>query len=250
MSWPGGPFSYVLHNRDFQVFHAPRGRATRRAASRLRHAPVHQLLLYPDLFYFLTSLSSLSLFLFSASNERAFLAFLPLSSVLPFSLCFILYSQFFSLCRQSCKVRAGNCSSRRAKERNYRGKIPFRCIFRGNNASFGGKRRAFVCNPPFFVFSCFFNRTFSSLHASSPSNGNHLVGRLIFAEFCIHTIYRYLPQSRHIRASHWTMQYRPICNVYWTLDKEHLFVTAMETTVEQLRSEHAKYPKYVPLHLQ
>lgn len=47
--------------------------APRRAASRLRHAPVHQLLLYPDIFYFLTSLPilSLSLFLFSASNEHS-----------------------------------------------------------------------------------------------------------------------------------------------------------------------------------
>ena len=91
-SWPGGPFSYVLHNRDFQVFHAPRGRATRRAAPR-RAGP-------PAIRFFILILFSLSLSLsFRLSLTSLPLAFLPLfrrcfslSSFLSFLYSLVLFS--------------------------------------------------------------------------------------------------------------------------------------------------------------
>ena len=156
-SWPEGPFSYVLHNRDFQVFHAPRGRATRRAMPR-RAAPrrsASYTLLYPDSFL------SLSLSLFpSLSNEPSSSFLAALSSLLfPFFLSFLslfpcfVFSSLLSTdnppkcVRQLGLPRGRNNYPRREKKRN----INFQ-DFRPDRRALAIKFQAFQIL--FFIFIC------------------------------------------------------------------------------------------------
>ena len=173
-SWPGGPFSYVLHNRDFQVFHAPRGRATQVASNTSSGPPAISLSWFS--FSFSLSLSFLFSYFLSVSpalvlclsNERL----ASFAGFLPFFLCFFLYCRFLSRCfsRQTLKVRAGNCRSRLHSPRGrttvitQEGKFLFNARFLPRVAFITrvlpdrDPSSAWLLFPLFFFHSCFFLR--------------------------------------------------------------------------------------------